>query len=742
MRRLPAVLLALFAIACGEPDPGNATFRYRESVEQIHVWKAAPGAELKVMKDGAEVATGTADEQGSFVFRKLPPGEGYTVRTGAEYTREMKVVSVAESQPPESFYASQKLVPGFQYLKTRDGTLLSVYVTMPGDPEDGPYPTVVNYSGYGPSEPGGPMGDYEAFCTELPALCDAPNSEASLFAALMDYATVNVNIRGTGCSGGAYDYFETLQLLDGYDVIETVARQDWVLHHKVGMVGLSYPGITQMFVARMRPPGLAAITPLSVIGNTATTLVPGGILNDGFAINWVTNVLDKARPYGQGWEQERVDAGDTLCEEHQLLHSQRVDNVAQARAMPYYVPEIVDPLNPEKFVKDIEVPVFLAGAFQDEQTGPYFGVLLDRFENAPALRITVQNGVHVDAYSPAIMYEWKAFLDLFVAKQVPEVPGTVRGLGPLLYDEIFDASMSVPPERFGAYETHEAALAAWMAEPQVRMIFESGAGKDAGAPEGAFELTAQSWPPPEQEAKSWFFHADGTLQAAAPTDESAASEFTHDPEAGQRGILTQGPGIWSRAPAYDWKQPAPGSAVMFESDALAEDLVMAGTGSVDLWIRSTAPEADLEVNLSEIRPDGKEMYVQSGWLRASQRKPGREATELYPHQEHLEADASPLVPGEWVEARVAIAPFQHAFRAGSKLRISVDTPGDSRAEWRFLLAEVPEGTKIAVGHDAARPSSVVLPVLEGVEAPTDLPACTLRGQQCRAYEAYVNVAAE
>jgi hypothetical protein len=100
----------------------------------------------------------------------------------------------------------------------------------------------------------------------------------------MGYATINVNIRGTGCSGGAFDYFETLQNLDGYDVIEVAAAQDWVLHNQVGMVGLSYPGITQLFVAAERPPGLSAITPLSVIGNSATTMLPGGILNDGFAL--------------------------------------------------------------------------------------------------------------------------------------------------------------------------------------------------------------------------------------------------------------------------------------------------------------------------------------------------------------------------------------------------------------------------------------------------------------------------
>ena len=52
-------------------------------------------------------------------------------------------------------------------------------------------------------------------------------------------------------------------------------------------------------------PSLAAIVPLSVIGNTATTLVPGGILNSGFALAWIEHVYDRAAPYGQGWEQGR-----------------------------------------------------------------------------------------------------------------------------------------------------------------------------------------------------------------------------------------------------------------------------------------------------------------------------------------------------------------------------------------------------------------------------------------------------
>ena len=50
------------------------------------------------------------------------------------------------------------------------------------------------------------------------------------------------------------------------------------------MVGISYPGISQLFVGQTQPPHLAAIAPLSVIADTfRSTLYPGGIFNNGFA---------------------------------------------------------------------------------------------------------------------------------------------------------------------------------------------------------------------------------------------------------------------------------------------------------------------------------------------------------------------------------------------------------------------------------------------------------------------------
>src|SRR5258708_40253418 len=112
----------------------------------------------------------------------------------------------------------------------------------------------------------------------------------------MGFTVVDVNMRGTGCSGGAFDFFEPLQSLDGYDVVETVAHQPWVAHGKVGMMGISYGGISQLFTAQTQPPDLAAIAPLSVIDQTQTTLYPGGILNTAFAVTWAQERQHEALP--------------------------------------------------------------------------------------------------------------------------------------------------------------------------------------------------------------------------------------------------------------------------------------------------------------------------------------------------------------------------------------------------------------------------------------------------------------
>ncbi|MFP5224218.1 MAG: CocE/NonD family hydrolase C-terminal non-catalytic domain-containing protein [Actinomycetota bacterium] len=158
---------------------------------------------------------------------------------------------------------------------------------------------------------------------------------------------------------------------------------------------------------------------------------------------------------------------------------------------------------------------------------------------------------------------------------------------------------------------------------------------------------------------------------------------------------------------------------------------MFGTASADLWISSTAPDTDLEVLLTEVRPDGQEVFVQKGWLRASHRlEDARFSRELRPFQSHRIGDSAPLVPGHPSLARVEIFPFAHAFRAGSKVRISVQAPNILPDLWGFASLPLPAINTIHTSE--FYPSSIALPVMDGVEIPTDYPVCgSLRNQPCR-----------
>lgn len=731
-------LLTASALAgCGDsssganPPPGEPTvpaaYTARGSVQQLYVLGAEEGQELRLEDgDGNVLQSGAADAQGTFIFRDVTAGDGYVVSSpqdGATAISEPVAVTNPEDAPSHAFYAAQTLESGYQYIETRDGTLLAVNVILPGPIEAGPYPTVIEYSGYTPADP------------------DSPQPSSALAAAL-GYAVVGVNMRGTGCSGGAFQFFEMLQSTDGYDAVEVVAAQPWVLHGQVGMIGLSYPGISQLFVAQLAPPGLSAITPLSVIADTGRgVLYPGGILNNGFATDWAEGRERDAQPGGQGWARRRIEAGDEVCIENQQLRGQSPDIFQMIEENNFYRAEIADPVTPATFVQRIEVPLFLAGAWQDEQTGPYFATMLDRFTGTENVHFTMTNGAHTEPFTPAIFSRWMEFLDIYVARRVPRRSPLAPVIVGVLNDAIWqtDAELTLEPERFTDVSSVEEARARWESEPAVRVLFDNGAAVAPGAPGPGFEASFDAWPVPGLDPTAWYF-AEGGQLAPEPPAEAGADSFVYDPSSAQVTSL-HGPSdeVWRANPAWDWLPLVPGKALAYASEPLGQDVVMVGSGSVDLWLGSTDTDTDVQVTLSEIRPDGQETYVQNGWLRASHRAIDPDvSTVLRPVQTHLEADAAPLPAGELTLARVELFPFAHAFRAGSRIRIAIASPGGDRVLWKFRVLE-PAGEVVnTIGRGGAVASRVVLPVVPGLEAPTPLPECfALRAQPCRPYEELV-----
>src|SRR5689334_15184695 len=407
-----AALLVLLLVIAGAASAQAPLAR--GSAEQVQVTGARPHARLAlVTRHGRTVATQRAGTLGGAVFRDVRPGRGYRVRSTAGTSHAVTVLSTRSAPPSRGIYRQKLPSSGYGYLTTRDGTKLAIAVRVPSGVKP-PYPTLVEYSGYGYANPAG------------------GESSIAQIAQLLGYAVVDVNMRGTGCSGGAFDYFEPLQGLDGYDVIETVARQPWALHHRVGMMGVSYGGISQLFVGATNPPSLAGITPLSVIDNTATTLYPGGILNTGFALSWAKDRVHDGRPAsatgGQGWAYQRIQNGDATCKANQDLHPEAVDLLQKISDNKYYVPKVADPLSPDTFVHKIHAPVYLACQWTDEQTGGHCGDLATHFTGTKRKWFTFTNGAHIDSLDPATFTRWYDFLELYVARQAPKLSPGLKAL--------------------------------------------------------------------------------------------------------------------------------------------------------------------------------------------------------------------------------------------------------------------------------------------------------------------------
>jgi hypothetical protein len=106
---------------------------------------------------------------------------------------------------------------------------------------------------------------------------------------------------------------------------------------------------------------------------------------------------------------------------------------------------------------------------------------------------------------------------------------------------------------------------------------------------------------------------------------------------------------------------------------------------------------------------------------------------------HLKGDAAPLPAGAFSLVRVPIFPVAHAFRAGSRIRLTVEAVGGDRPRWDFTTVDHGSTTNtIAIGGPGG--SQLVLPEVAGATANgTPLPGPTaLRGEPNRTYVAASN----
>ena len=749
-----------------------APYSAQGSVGDAYVRNATPGVKLLLVNSNNRIVrSGVADSFGSKIFYEVKPGATFTVRTpegsGAQGTSKFKVLKPGDN-PPQSFYDAKTLEPGLNYVTMRDGTELAMTVRLPMGKTlaEGPFPTFIEYSGYQTAAPHDLLNAIIADLTGSGGASDplAPATSTavgSVIGPLLDFATVSVQMRGSGCSGGAFDLFGWPTTYDGYDAIETVAAQNWV-EGDVSMGGISFSGISQLFTAGTQPPHLAAVSPLSVTDDIYYgTGFPGGIFNNGFAYSWIgerAQDAEAAPTGGQPWARIMASTGDPdigdpglresqkqHCIDNQKMRLQTRDFNKEIVNNPYRTDSLFTKRSPGAWVKNIDVPVFWVGAFQDEQTGGHWVEAVKSLSKKNKdVWITMQNGVHVDALGPSTITRWAEFMNLFTGNgRIPQVPDLVLAVGASLYDFLADAgALPITQSRWASLPNTpanvELATSEFRKDPRVRIMMDNGAAipGDPGAIGAAWETGFSNWPIGATKPTAFYMGKGGSLTSKKAKKGGSVS-YVSDPSARPSktlGANAQGDS-WLAQPPYDWQPIAAGKGLGFISQPMSSDLFMAGASSVDLYLKSNKRNTDIQVTLTEVRPDGNETYIQNGWLRATHRKVDRkQSTANDPVQTWLKKDGAPLKKGKYNYTRIQIYPAAHVFRAGSRIRLNIQAPGGDRTIWNFDTIEKGK-TRNTVGLGGVIPSKLVLPVIPGQSAQgTPLPAPTaLRGEPSRVY---------
>ena len=740
--------------------PAAAPFTARGMIGDAYEEGATPGEHMTVVNaENDVVGQGTATSTyGSLIIRTLLPGPGYQMRGSIGHTVSVSprfsVLGTTTAPPPASFYSDQHMHAGLNYITMRDGIELAATVRLPPGKTitEGPFPTVIEDSGYPIAGPGTLIKAIESPTTPSITRTLLPSSATavgSALAPLLGFATVSLQMRGTGCSGGAFDLFGLPNTYDGYDAVQIVGSQPWVLHHKVGLVGISFSGISQFFVAGTRPPDLAAIAPMSTTTTLYSTGFPGGMFNTGFAGSWLAQREATAQPSPTGGAQyakKLIEDGTQQCLANQRLKLQKQTLSVLLQKGSHRTPELYNPRSDTLWATRVDVPVFLSGALQDTETGPQWPAMIPALNDDPTVWVTMVNGVHIDSIGPGALTRWIEFLDLYVADQpTNSSQDVVAGLSSVLYKYIANGAPSeaLPPLQYtGPTVTADRAAYA-AANKRITVLFDNGGGTvGPGAFQPMWSAGFTSWPPPAAVATSLSLGTTGTLSTSTQATQHTVS-FKPTPTARPATDITPpGSTSFGAQPNYDWKPITGTEGLGFVTPKLSQDETVVGPASLNLYVKSTAADTDLQATVTEVMPTtgptaGKEMYVQSGFLRASDRTlTPVESTATHPVPTYLAATASPLPSGQYTLVRVPIDPIGFTFVKGARIRVTISAPGGTRPQWAFTTYKTTGKVTDTVGLGGVTPSALVLSVIPGLAPPSTVPdpACgALRGQPCRAY---------
>lgn len=633
--------------------------------------------------------------------------------------------------------ASQLPEVGTRYVEMSDGVQIAISIHYPqGYNASQRYPVVLDMSGYDGSEARGrtligEAGDAvampltgEAFHEPVETGLAIASDSRQLTEMFSDaYVVVHASVRGTGCSGGEFDIYSWRSNIDGYELIEWIAQQDFS-DGRVAISGHSYSGMTGFMIAATQPPSLVAVVVSGLIDDVYRgILYPGGVSNYGFPLLWSQGIRPGSeyvgattpgviRPQNEGDDEARAQR----CGEHVVTRprdpskepalrggSEFDDSWYRSTALvsylngdilDYHDPEIAAAAGKTDSSYGITVPIHITAAYQDEQTGG----------RGPAHLWELVG----DTWS--LQGGEKVLTRRDVPKRLLLTNGDHNTQNPY-----YGGTPIVSDRR----EWVDRWMAGSNGDAEVTVLLE----KDEEHVGGRIE--AADFPIPESRWTDFYLRSDGELSATAPQSEEAPDSYLS-------GTTRQG---WFYAGWSAGLEPAPLTTaegpdeLNYRSMLMSADTTLAGPIIADLWASSNATEGgnfggtDYFVWVIDEAPDGSLTYLTRGMLRtrhdAIDYDSGRNQaftdasgrTETYRFwRYHTEEQLTTPEAGVPYRYLIEIWPVGHVFRAGHRLLIKITRPPVVDAYYAYVPRNQPV-TQNTIYHDPEHPSRIIVPLV-------------------------------
>ena len=525
------------------------------------------------------------------------------------------------------------------------------------------------------------------------------------------YVVLVQDTRGRHRSQGVFEKYYSYDAYDGYDTIEWAAKQTFC-DGKVGMYGTSYAAHTQADAAKLAPPHLRALL-----------LNMGGMSNAWDHSVRYDGAFEMGRQLTWAWSQALEDAKDPVTKG--MLSKEDVN--AWYSALP-----IRKGLSPLAVTPNYE-RYYLDEATHSDYDAHWatLGMQWEKFYAQTADVPMMHVGGWYDIYLRGTIENWRKLGSLKKSPMRLVIgPWTHHGntvafagdvdFGAAAAIKDFDTNFHLA---WFDYTLKGIKTAASTQAPVRYFLMGTGDGhKDSAGRlyHGGEWRESKVWPPAEARAVSFYLHADGSLNTQAPSSpDSAATVFRFDPA---HPVPTIGGGVSKRLKdgAYDQRERAdmPGSrppylplrarsdVLVFESQILKEDAVLAGPVEVTLYAASTASDTDFTAKLIDVYPPsadfptGFDMNLTDGIVRAS-------------YRDHSETRRL-LVPGKIYS--IVIRPFDTAnvVKKGHRIRLDISSSNFPRFDVNPNTGEPLGSSRLmqtadnTIYHDSAHPSALKL----------------------------------